>query len=87
MNERQLRDWMMENLGRLKTMRDEIRVDIHLASMEAKDQWKKLEPLVRDAEKLAEDVSDVSRRSMEELTEKLRHFRESVRHHRPSERA
>ncbi|HSP79476.1 MAG TPA: hypothetical protein VLQ93_13150 [Myxococcaceae bacterium] len=82
MNEQQMREWMNENLDRLKVLRDEIRVDIHLASMEAKDKWKELEPVVRDAEKLAEDVSDVSRRAMEELVEKFRHFRESVKHHR-----
>jgi hypothetical protein len=42
-----------------------------------------LEPVVRDAEKLAEEVTDVSQRAMEELVEKFRGFRESVRHHRP----
>jgi hypothetical protein len=87
MNERQMRDWMKENVGRLKTLRDEIVVDIHLASMDAKDKWKELEPVVRDAEKLADDVTDVSRRAMEELVEKFRHFRESVRHHRPGGQA
>jgi hypothetical protein len=83
MNEQQMRDWMKENLGRIKTLRDEIRVDIHLASMDAKDKWKELEPVMRDAEKLADEVTDVSRRTMEELVEKFRHFRESVRYHRP----
>ncbi len=87
MNERQMRDWMKENLGRLKTLRDEIRVDIHLAGMDAKEKWKELEPVVRDAERLADDVTDVSRRAMEELVEKFRHFRESVRLHRPSGQA
>jgi MoxR-like ATPase len=81
MNERQMRDWMKENLGRLKTLRDEIRVDLHLAGMDAREKWKELEPVVRDAEKLAEDVSDVSRRAMEEMVEKFRRFRESVRQH------
>ncbi|AKJ05154.1 hypothetical protein ATI61_102222 [Archangium gephyra] len=87
MNERQMRDWMKENLGRLKTLRDEIRVDIHLAGMEARDKWKELEPVVRDAEKLAEEVTDVSQRAMEELVEKFRGFRESVRQHRPGGQA
>jgi MoxR-like ATPase len=81
MNERQMRDWMKENLGRLKTLRDEIRVDLHLAGMDAREKWKELEPVVRDAEKLAEDVSDVSRRAMEEMVERFRRFRESVRQH------
>jgi hypothetical protein len=83
MNERPMRDWMMENLGRLKTLRDEIRVDVHLAGMEARDKWKELEPVMRDAERLAEDMTDVSRRAMEEMVEKFRHFRESIRQHRP----
>jgi hypothetical protein len=87
MNERQMREWVKENLDRLERLRDEIRVDIHLASMDAKDKWKELEPLVRDAEKLADDMSDVSRRAMEELLEKIRQFRESIRHHLPGERA
>jgi hypothetical protein len=87
MDERRMHEWMKENLGRLETLRDEIRVDVHLAGMDAREKWKELEPLVRDAEKLAEDVTDVSRRAMEDLVEKFRHFRESVRQHRPDEHA
>jgi len=87
MDERQMRDWMKESLGRLKTLRDEIRVDIHLASMDAKDKCMEMEPVVRDAEKLADEVTDVSRRAMEELVEKFRRFRESVRQHQPGEQA
>ncbi len=77
----------MENLGRLKTLRDEIRVDIHLAGMEARDKWREMEPVMRDAEKLAEEVSDVSQRAMEEMVEKFRGFRESLRQHRPGGQA
>lgn len=87
MNDQQVRDWMKENLGRLKTLRDEIRVDIHLAGMEARDKWKELEPVMYDAEKLANEVSEVSRQTMGELVEKFRHFREAVRQHRPGAKA
>lgn len=83
MSSNPMRDWMIENLGRLKTLRDEIRVDIHLAGMEAKDKWKELEPAMRDAEKLVDDVSEVSRRAMEEVVEKVKTFRDSIRHHAP----
>jgi len=81
MDNKQMRDWMQENMGKLKTLRDEIRVDLHLAGMDAKDKWKELEPKFRDAEKLAEEVSDVSRKAMEEMVERFRNFRESLRRH------
>ncbi|MBN1207702.1 MAG: hypothetical protein JXB05_22750 [Myxococcaceae bacterium] len=81
MSNTQLRDWMHENLGKLKTLRDEIRVDLHLAGMEAKDKWKELEPRFRDAERLVDDVSEVSRKTMEEMVERVRAFRESLRRH------
>lgn len=81
MNGNPMRDWMYENLGRMKTLRDEIRVDLHLAGMEAKEKWKKLEPSLQDAEKLVDDVSDVSQRAMEEIVEKVNTFRNSLRQH------
>lgn len=79
MDNKQMRDWMQQNLGKLKTLRDEIRVDLHLAGMDAKDKWKELEPKFRDAEKLAEEVSEVSRKAMDEMVEHFRNFRESLR--------
>jgi hypothetical protein len=81
MADSKMRDWMYENLGKLKTLRDEIRVDLHLAGMDAKDKWKELEPKFRDAERLVDDVSDVSRRAMEEMVEHVKTFRESLRRH------
>ncbi|WP_224245147.1 hypothetical protein [Hyalangium gracile] len=81
MDSKQMRDWMHENLGKLKTLRDEIRVDLHLAGMDAKDKWKELEPRLRDAEKLVEEVSEVSSKAMDEMVERFKTFRESIRRH------
>jgi hypothetical protein len=81
MDSKQMRDWMQQNLGKLTTLRDEIRVDLHLAGMDAKDKWKELEPKFRDAERIAEEVSDASRKAMEEMVERFRSFRESLRRH------
>lgn len=81
MDNKQLRDWMQQNLGKLKTLRDEIRVDLHLAGMDAKDKWKEMEPKFRDAEKLAEEVSEASRKAMDDMVEHFRNFRESLRRH------
>ncbi len=81
MDSKQMRDWMQQNLGKLATLRDEIRVDLHLAGMDAKDKWKEMEPKLRDAEKLVEEVTEVSRKAMEEMVERFRTFRESLRRH------
>jgi hypothetical protein len=81
MDNKQMRDWMQQNLGKLETLRDEIRVDLHLAGMDAKDKWKEMEPKLRDAEKLLDNVSDASRKAMEEMVEGFRKFRESLRRH------
>jgi hypothetical protein len=81
MDNKQMREWMNENLGKLKTLRDEIRVDLHLAGMDAKDKWKEMEPKLRDAEKLLDEVSESSRKAMEEMVERFRNFRESLRRH------
>jgi hypothetical protein len=40
----------------LKTLRDEARVELHLAGMEAKDRWAALELRFHRAEQLARDV-------------------------------
>lgn len=79
MNENQVQQWMKDNLFKLKTLRDEIRVELHLAGMEAKDKFKEIEPLVKNAEKLAGDVSEVSRHAMAEILEKFEQFRRNIK--------
>ena len=70
---------MKERLEHLRTLRDEIRVDVHLAGMELKQRWQELEPKMRDAERLAEDVSDVARDALDDIVERFRSFRETLR--------
>jgi hypothetical protein len=79
------RQWMQGMLSSVRSLRDEIRVEMHLAGMEAKTRWKeKLEPRLHGAEKFGSDVRDVSGRAMKDLVEKYRHFRESLHRSRPS---
>ena len=68
-----------ERLEHLQTLRDEIRVDVHLAGMELKQRWQELEPKMRDAERLAEDVSDVARDALDDIVERFRSFRDTLR--------
>jgi SMC interacting uncharacterized protein involved in chromosome segregation len=79
MSQIQTQQWMQDNLGKLKTMRDELRVELHLAGMEAKEKLKEIEPLVKKAEQLAGDVSEVSRKSMAEIVHKVEEFAKAIK--------
>ena len=56
----------------IKRTADEIRLEIHLASMELKDAWKKLEPRIGMVEKLAEDA-------VEDLDKRVTEFRQRLK--------
>jgi lipid II:glycine glycyltransferase (peptidoglycan interpeptide bridge formation enzyme) len=75
---RELKKELQKSLGLLRTLRDEVRVKLHLASMDVKDQWKKIEPHLQEAEKAAEQVSDASRAALNEALKKLEKFRSSL---------
>lgn len=46
--------------GALRELRDEIKVHAHLATMDLKDEWAKLEPKMQEAEKYADAVGDAA---------------------------
>lgn len=69
---------LQKSLESLQTLRDEIRVKLHLAGMDAKDAWNKLEPKLHEVEKLAEDVSETSRTAVHDLVKRLQEFRASL---------
>ncbi len=51
---------------------EEIRLELHLANMELKDAWKKLEPRIDSVEKLAEDA-------LEDLDKRVTEFRQRLK--------
>jgi chromosome segregation ATPase len=77
----QIRQQLHDSLQSLRTLRDEIRVDLHLAGMDAKDKWRQLEPRIEEAERFAREVSETSRTALEEIVTKFRAFRESLKRH------
>ncbi|MCI0569505.1 MAG: hypothetical protein L0Y66_02020 [Myxococcaceae bacterium] len=81
MNNVQAKQWMQEQMAQLRTLRDEVRVNLHLAGMEARDRWQTLEPLVEDAERLLEDVSDISSKALDGLVKRVRAFRQDLEDH------
>lgn len=68
-----LKNRMQAKLAELKTLRDEIRLDLHLASMELRDEWKKLEKKLPDpstiADHLKEKAADLKERASESAAE------------------
>lgn len=81
----ELKHQLQRGLEELRRLRDEIRLEIHLGSMEAKEKWEELEPRIRDVETMAKDISNASRRAVQEVVDSLRRFRESLSppHHPP----
>lgn len=65
-----------KSLESLSTLRDEIRLQLHLASMDAKSAWEKLEPEIEQANKMAEDATAISQKAIEEIAGKFRKFRD-----------
>ncbi len=63
--------------------RDELKVQMHLASMDAKDAWTKLEPRVRafeeQAQQVAVDTADELEKVAGDLAEELEKLQEKIR--------
>ncbi len=49
---------LSEMLERLKQERDELRVKVHLAKMDAEDEWRDIEERWEDLERRAADIAD-----------------------------
>jgi hypothetical protein len=71
----ELKGELQKDLDRLHTLRDEVRLRLHLASMEAKDEWNRLEPHLAGAEKAAGLATETSRELVAKALERLAAFR------------
>jgi hypothetical protein len=74
----ELKDDMKRGLEHLQALRDEVRVRLHLAGMQARDEWNKLEPHLLEVEHAAREVSEASRRAVAEAVESLKKIRDSL---------
>ena len=72
-------DKVVENL---KTLRDEIRGQVHLAKAELKDEWDELEPKFEELEAKLGDAAEETRQFVnvvaDELTEAYRRIKERL---------
>jgi hypothetical protein len=78
------------SLEALHQLRDEIRLQVHLASMGAKDKWQELEGQLETlnlslqhktdtAAQIVDDARETARGAMEDLKERFELFRESIK--------
>jgi hypothetical protein len=67
---------LRDDLDKLRTLRDEIRVRVHLAGMDVKDAWQTLNA---EAERASRAASEASHAAVAEVLQKLREFSDSLR--------
>lgn len=73
-----IRKGLNEGLNELEQVADEIRVKLHLAGMDAKDAWRKLEPTIDDARLHARSATASSRKAFQDILQALRDFRKTL---------
>jgi CBS domain-containing protein len=66
------------SLAVLKTLRDEIRVDLNLAGKEVRDRWRRLEARLRAAETRARSAQRGGAQSLAALVERAKDFRHGL---------
>jgi CBS domain-containing protein len=77
----ELKKELKKSVELLRTLRDEVRVRLHLGSLDLRNQWKKLEPHLGDVEKKAEELTETSRAAVADALKRLEHFRSSLSEH------
>jgi hypothetical protein len=65
-------------IERLQGLRDEVRVRLHLAGMEIKDEWNKLEPYLFEIEQKAADATASTRDAITHGLERLETLRKKL---------
>lgn len=67
-----------KSLALLQTLRDEVRVKLHLAGMDMKSEWKKLEPRLEKVEHAAQEITHASQAAVVEAVKALKKFSASL---------
>ncbi len=71
----ELKKEVRKTVDLLKTMRDEIKVKLHLAGQEATDRWQKIEP---EIERAGNEVAKTSKAAVDELVTRVKEFKKEL---------
>jgi hypothetical protein len=69
---------MQKAIEQVRGLRDEAKLKTHLASMDARAAWDRLEPKINEAERTATQALVAALREVEATAEKLREFVSSL---------
>ncbi|MDB5220364.1 MAG: hypothetical protein JWO86_8291 [Myxococcaceae bacterium] len=69
-----------KGIEKLNTLRDEVKLHIHLASLDAKQEWNdKLEPKINEIANTAHNATDASKAAIHDLVTKVEGFYAKLR--------
>ena len=77
----QLKKQIDESIKTARTLRDQIRVDLHLAGLDAKDRWNVIETQFADAERFGQEVSETAKEAGTKVVQSLREFQSALKRH------
>jgi CBS domain-containing protein len=73
-----VRETLKNRVQELKTIRDQIGLDIHLATLELRDEWRALEQRLPDPSVVADDVKEATAQVVDSLLREARLLRNRV---------
>lgn len=86
MDTHQIKEEVDKNLARLATLRDEVKVRLHLASLDARKEWDEvLAPKMLELEQTAKHVTEPTRARARELVKRLEEFLAGLKAHEGKE--
>jgi argonaute-like protein implicated in RNA metabolism and viral defense len=75
----QLKEEVDKAVAQLRTVRDEIRLKLHLAGKDAQEAWQKLEPSLGELEEKMGQVTDATKLKAQDLLKRFNELREKVK--------
>jgi uncharacterized protein with PIN domain len=79
----QLKQEVEKAVAQLRTMRDEIRLHLHLANLEAKEAWQKLEPSLGEIEQKMGQVTAETKTKAQDLLKRFGQLRDQLKQSKP----
>ncbi|HZR11266.1 MAG TPA: hypothetical protein VFA79_21950 [Myxococcales bacterium] len=75
----QLKQEVDKAVAQLRTIRDEIRLQLHLAGKDAQEAWRKLEPSLGDLEQKMGQVTEATKSKAQELLKRFSDMRDRLK--------
>jgi small-conductance mechanosensitive channel len=75
----QIKQEVDKAVAQLRTIRDEIRLQLHLAGKDVQEAWRKLEPSLGDLEQKMGQVTDATKSKAQELLKRFNDMRDRLK--------